>query len=772
MAAPSRPSFLARSTLLKMGARIAVIIALTTVFSYLHMYRSLRGETLLRLKQYVSERSQREEAIFVLAEDNHVLLKEALGQRILALRQEDPSARFDRLFEQRPDGTIRNRSAGFDGTRMPGVFIPRGVAVDAELRQWILAAYDVLTQHAPTFHLRFTNTYITLPGGAIVLYWPERPTWCQEAEPGFNSAEFEFFTISTPQSNPGRRTAWTGVFKDPVAAAWIVSVSTPVDVANRHAATISHDIFIDELMARARSERLSGAYNLILRDDGQLIAHPELSAAGATTAYNILSDAGDPQTARIESPQRRAHLRSLFERLRSRPPEQAVLELPEHSEYLAVARLKGTGWNLVTVMGMREVSLPALLAARYVLLLGVASLLVELIIMYWVLKQQITRPLLSLTRAADQVASGSFKLELETSQTDELGRLAQGFQAMAHELQRREVALLKANEELEQRVEERTRELKTMAHELQQREEALRQVNEGLEQRVEERTQELKKTHQTLVETARMAGMAEVATNVLHNVGNVLNSVHTAARLAKERLGRLRLENVGRVASLLEERKDDLAVFLTQEERGRSVPSYLKQLGEQLQKERQDIFTLLDDVNRYTDHIGTVVRMQQSYARTPRMSEPTQLAEVLEDALRMEAASLARHGVKVERQLAPLPPLLIDRHKVLTILINLINNARYALDAAPEGERLLLLKLEAPVEGRLRLEVRDNGMGIAPEALARIFQHGFTTRREGHGFGLHSCVQLAQQMDGALSVHSDGPGRGATFTLELPYHPV
>jgi C4-dicarboxylate-specific signal transduction histidine kinase len=311
-----------------------------------------------------------------------------------------------------------------------------------------------------------------------------------------------------------------------------------------------------------------------------------------------------------------------------------------------------------------------------------------------------------------------------------------------------------------------------MAGQVQQREEQLRQANEGLEQRVEERTRELKAVHGQLVQTARQAGMAEIATNVLHNVGNVLNSVYTSAQLARDRVGELRLEHVSRVATMLEERQTDLTTFLTLDERGRNVLPFLDKLGQNLQKERQEILTLLEDVGRYTEHIGDIVKVQQNHARTPRLTEPVQLSTLVDDALRINAAALTRHHVKEVRHLRYLPPVMTDKHKVLMILVNLISNAKYAMDATPAEQRLLTVRMECPVPDRVRIEVQDNGMGISQEMLTRIFQYGFTTRADGHGFGLHSSAVAAQELGGSLTVHSDGPGRGAMFTLELPYQPI
>ncbi|WP_395841344.1 ATP-binding protein [Archangium violaceum] len=734
-------ALLARSTLLKMGVRIGIIIALSTLFSYLHMLYALRGEALSQLQHHVSERSQREQAIFVLAEDNQAFLKKALAERIRALEREDVRARFDRLFVRLPDGTVRNRPELLDGTKEVQGFIPPNVALDAGFLARFMAAHDVLSWNGPVLNLRFKTTYITLPEGAILGFWPWAPTWTQKLQPDFSISSYEDFPLTLPEKNPQRKIAWTGMYLETVSKIWMISVSTPLDLDGRHVASIGHDVLLDELMSRTINDRLPGAYNILFRDDGQVIAHPELKVEGATTPYNILSAAEQPDLAvsRLGSKENAAHLRGIFDRVKNREPSDTVLELPEYGEFVAVTQLRGPGWYLATVLPKSVVSQPAFVAARYVLLLGILSLLVELAIMYQVLQQQISRPLEALTQATDKVAAGDFKVALDTSRHDELGQLASAFQLMADEVQRRE--------------------------------DALRLANEGLEHRVEERTRELKELHAQWLQTARRAGMAEIATNVLHNVGNVLNSVYTSAQVAKERVGEMRLEHVRRVAHMLEDRQSDLTTFLTQDERGRHLMPFLDKLGKNLVEDREEIISLLEDVGRYTEHIGDIVKVQQNYARTPRLHEQVSLSELVEDAIRINSAGLTRHQVKVVRHLATLPPVMTDKHKTLMILVNLVSNAKYAMDGVTPSERLLTVKLE-PAADRVFINIHDNGMGIAPEMLTRIFQYGFTTREEGHGFGLHSSALAAQEMGGSLTVHSDGLGRGATFTLELPFHPA
>ncbi|OJH39739.1 histidine kinase [Cystobacter ferrugineus] len=726
-----------------MGARIGVIIALSTLFSYLHMRHALRTEALEQLQQQVSERGEREQTIFLLAEDNHALFKKRVTERIRELQQQDEEvkARFDELFVRLPDGTVRSRPEITDGTRMVQGFIPPHVVLDTGFRTRFMAVYDVLSWYAPAYHVRFSTTYVTFPEGAIAGFWPKLPTWTQDLPADFSVASYEDFPLSLPENNPQRRTAWTGIFKEVVANMWVTSVTTPVDLDGRHIASVGHDVLLDELMTRTINDHLPGAYNLLFRDDGQLIAHPELKLEDTPSAYNILSNTGQPEVAArlLGSVGKAAHLRAIFEQVKGRQPGETLLELPEYGEYVAVTQLRGPGWYLATVLPGRVVSQPALLAARYVLLLGILSLLLELIIMYQVLRQQITRPLHDFIQATDKVAAGDFEVALDTARRDELGQLAQAFRLMADEVKRREVAL--------------------------------RQANEGLELRVEERTRELKDVHLQLVQTARRAGMAEIATNVLHNVGNVLNSVYTSSQMAKERVSGMRLEHVGRVAQLIQEHQEDLSTFLSQDVRGRHLMPFLDKLGQSLVEDRQEIVSLLDDVGRYTEHIGDIVKVQQNYARIPRVHEQVSLPALLEDALRINFAGLVRHQVKVQRDIASIPLVMTDKHKTLMILVNLISNAKYAMDSVAPEERLLTVKLEQ-VAARVRISIHDNGMGIAPEMLTRIFQYGFTTRDEGHGFGLHSSAIAAQEMDGSLSVHSDGPGHGATFALELPYVPV
>ncbi|HYO67661.1 MAG TPA: GAF domain-containing protein, partial [Archangium sp.] len=303
--------------------------------------------------------------------------------------------------------------------------------------------------------------------------------------------------------------------------------------------------------------------------------------------------------------------------------------------------------------------------------------------------------------------------------------------------------------------------------EVQRAEAALRDANDDLERRVEERTRELKEAQARLVSTAREVGMAEVASNVLHNVGNVLTSAVVNLEMMRGGVTSLRLSQLKRAVSLMLEHRDTLADFLTGDARGRQLPDYLAALSDDLLRGQTVLLEEMDAMGKHVEHIRAIVQVQQTYAKASLLTEECELSQLITDALRIQLPALQRHGVRITQQLEAVPRVRVDKHKVLQILINLISNARYALDAIPEGQRHLCVRLRAE-ENRALIQLVDNGMGIAPELRERLFSHGFTTRKGGHGFGLHSSALTASLLGGRLSLESEGLGQGATATLELP----
>lgn len=299
---------------------------------------------------------------------------------------------------------------------------------------------------------------------------------------------------------------------------------------------------------------------------------------------------------------------------------------------------------------------------------------------------------------------------------------------------------------------------------------ALHQSNASLEHRVQQRTRELQEAQSTLVATARQAGMAEIATNVLHNVGNVLNSINISADLISHKVRASKSQGLDKAVQMINEHSADLGHFITRDAKGRLLPAYLNQLTEALQSEKKGIVDELVQLTKSVDHIKEIVATQQTYAGVSSILEPVQVTDLIEDALRMQLGTLALHQIKIVKEYSQIPVLLLDKHRLLLILVNLISNAGHAFSRAVERTREITLSVDITDNEELRVRVKDDGEGIAPENITRIFEHGFTTRRDGHGFGLHSCALAAMEMRGTLTARSDGPGKGAVFTLRVPLH--
>jgi signal transduction histidine kinase len=320
---------------------------------------------------------------------------------------------------------------------------------------------------------------------------------------------------------------------------------------------------------------------------------------------------------------------------------------------------------------------------------------------------------------------------------------------------------------------------------LNQAQAELQTANDQLEIRVAERTQELQdqvtakerartelaQAQRSLMLASRQAGMAEVATGVLHNVGNVLNSVNVSATLLRDQVRKSETHALLQAAELLKQKNGDPGAFLASDPQGKLMPEFIIQIAGQLRKEQENTLHELEQLAKNVDHIKDIVAMQQSYARVAGIIEKVSLASLVEDALQINSAALTRHGVKVIRRFEEVPLLMLDKQKVLQILINLIRNAKYALDECTRDEKRLIITI-AKTDGEcVMVRVEDNGIGIPPENLTRVFSHGFTTRPHGHGFGLHLGALNAREMGGSLSAASEGTGRGATFTLILPLQP-
>ncbi len=313
----------------------------------------------------------------------------------------------------------------------------------------------------------------------------------------------------------------------------------------------------------------------------------------------------------------------------------------------------------------------------------------------------------------------------------------------------------------------------------------LRAREKLLQRVVEERTQSLKaeivvreraereaeRIHKELMIASHQAGMAEVATGVLHNVGNVLNSANVSLTLISDKVRASKVASLAKVSDLVRAHQGDLSAFITTDARGQKLPEYLLRVTDQLVEEQRTIDAELSSLRSNMEHIKEIVAMQQAYAQVVGAAEPAAVVELVEDALHMNAAGLAGNDVQVVREFQDVPRITVEKHKVLQILVNLIQNAKRACDDANRPDKRIIIGIRDVAE-KIEIAVTDNGVGIAVENLTPIFGHGFNMRKDGHGFGLHSGILAAKALGGTITAASAGIGQGATFTLVLPKQPL
>lgn len=364
--------------------------------------------------------------------------------------------------------------------------------------------------------------------------------------------------------------------------------------------------------------------------------------------------------------------------------------------------------------------------------------------------RRFVRPILQLQAAVEQVAAGDLTARANIRSNDEIEHLAHAFNSMADLILHRDEELSERKRDLELRVAERTQELREQV--------AAKDIAMA----------ELAVAQSRLIDLSRISGMAEVATGVLHNVGNVLNSVNVSATIVADHLHEMRISQMSEMVRELAEHKSDLEEFVANDHRGKRVLPYMGKLTQHLELEREQLGKEIGTLAQHIGHIKEIVAMQQTYARSSGWYEEVELAELIHDVVNITSLGMDRHGIKLQIQGDKMPLVTTDRHKVLQIMLNLIRNAKDSLKESDVPERRITVRMELLNDDRVAIRVADNGIGIPPPNLVKIFSHGFTTKREGHGFGLHSGALAAKQLDGSLSVESGGTGTGATFTLEIP----
>lgn len=415
------------------------------------------------------------------------------------------------------------------------------------------------------------------------------------------------------------------------------------------------------------------------------------------------------------------------------PPRELSLRLRLTSVALCIAF--GPFLYLACVTYVREVSMQVTSASSFLITLAVFGLAVAgyAPLCAWLLARGVADPVARMADVLRQIARGGDArsvARIPRYRADEVGALADV-----------------ANEMIDR--------LEHTATERARFEGELGELNRTLQQRVEAAQSKLVDGQRQLMLASRRAGMSEVASAVLHNVGNALNSLNVSAQVIVDHVTMFDLAGVGKAAQLLRGDPDG---------RYEKLAEYLDRVHVQHGRMRQSLLDELGDLSSSVGQIKRIVARQQAHAGAKSVHESVRLDELVDEALVLAAPP---KQIAVERDYASVPEIEVDRHRLVGILVHLIGNACEAMVAQPAVDGVLRVVVRRNESGASRVEIHDNGIGIAAENLDKVFGYGFTTKVDGHGFGLHASANAATEAGATISCTSDGVGRGACFVLAL-----
>lgn len=436
-----------------------------TGLGYLYAYDASRGRALSQMQAFAENQGRHEEQAFRDAQA-HLDHFRAEFLRRYQDTAVDYGARFDALYAADADGALRldpawyrgHRTAdgryavhttGFVGTKRP--------PLDADFRRRLVIATELVAELGPAWGEPFANLHLSMPENAMVLYWPGTP-WGRQARADLDITAGKVVAATLQANNPERAPVWSGLYFDLTAKQWTVTYQLPVDGADgRHLVNPSHDILLDELLARLERSRLPGAQVMLLSRDGHLIAGPhEMAERDRERGVLHVDELDDPLPARVH--------RLASEHMAQGHPLH-VMHDAQSGAYLAFTRIDGPDWRLVTLFPEDEIAAVAHKAAMMMLVLGLALQLILLVTVGSVFDRRVSQPIRRLQDAADGLARGEAPAEagagLPADQDNEIGSLVRSFQALAAKVEQRQHeledtvavrtrALAEANEQLEQ----------------------------------------------------------------------------------------------------------------------------------------------------------------------------------------------------------------------------------------------------------------------------------------------------------------------------------
>ncbi|MBL7544496.1 MAG: HAMP domain-containing protein [Bdellovibrionaceae bacterium] len=437
-------------TLKAMSLRMGVIIFLSSCLAYLHLNKKIEEQNLRALGQYIQERGQREQIIFSEAITNHEIFAREFLKRYSLFPDSEVEKEFQKIAVPWKDRTWRSSKNNFNGQIQSGVFVGNNNAsLPVDFKKRLVVSEKLIAEYGPAWRNRFQDTYMTFPENAIVVYWPEMPKWALDAKPEFDMRKEEYVYAAALPQNPQKKSVFTGLFLDDVGKKWMTSCLTPIyGPDNKLLGIISHDIMIEQLIARTLEDKLPDTSNFIFRRDGRIIAHPDMMT-------DIKKSDGSLTIQKTEN----EVLLKVLENANRMISENREKIFEVGDSFYIIVQIQQTEWFFAIRYPKSIVASVASESAIVIILMGFLSLLLETGILYWLMRKNIAEPLKSFVSAANQIADGNMNIQLDSSRKDELGLLANAFRRMAYNVADRDALLAQNAANLEKKVLERTEEL-------------------------------------------------------------------------------------------------------------------------------------------------------------------------------------------------------------------------------------------------------------------------------------------------------------------------
>ncbi len=720
-------------TLINMASRITTVMFISAGVSYYYMMSDYTRQTKEELERYVFSRGKNESYIFQQAYKNLTLLQKKYVEELESMGNQDPENEFDKTMFQWSDGTIRNAPQNqpiknFDTTKYSTIFVSPNIPITPEVRRKILVGYKLTNSYGAAWNNNFINTYFNLSEKITIIYIPGFP-YSLEMKKDYDISQDEYFYIAIPKNNPEKKPRWTSLYQDPVSKNWMISLIVPIyNKSGIFLGSTGHDIILNQLIDNTLKDNLKGTYNFIISDSGQLIAHPKMMDEIKKKGGQLnITDSND------------SHLNRVFQFIKKNQLDTAVIDNSADDEYLAITKLQFTNYYFITVYPKSLLAAKTINSLYFIIISGLIALLVEISILYYVLKNQISNPLNKLIKTAKQIGNRDFSTLLENARKDEIGQLATSFNEMSHDLEEN-------FNNLEEKVNQRTQEINSK--------------NQDLEIAL----QELKKAQVNLLQAGRMSSLGQLVAGIAHEINNPINFIHG---------------NIEHINSYM---TDLIELIYAYQNIYPNSSTYIQEKIETIDLDfvLNDVTKILDSMNIGTTRIQNIILSLRNFSRLDEAElKEINIHEGIDSTLmilqhRLQA-NPQRPIIEVIKEYTQLPLVNCYPGQLNQVFMNIISNAIDALENKSLNNDFqnptIFIITTITSENNVAIIIADNGIGIDENIQHQLFDPFFTTKPVGKGIGMGLSISyqiIVDKHEGKLSYDST-PGNGSKFFIEIPF---